>query len=98
MMDPTMPLLAPDSVGFQKLQPTVQQLLLHTRDKIVYACELVPPSTSTTQLLTDNLQSYLLLDNLPFAEKAIHWYNKLLLNHNSAGGMTGFDNGILMAY
>ncbi len=31
-------------------------------------------------------------------EKAICWYNKLLLNHDSANKMTGFDNGILMVY
>jgi hypothetical protein len=98
MTDPTMPVLVPDSVGFQKLPPTVQQLLLRTRDKRVYAHEPVPPSTSTTQLLTDNLQNYLFPDNLPFAEKAIRWYNKLPLNHNSGDNMTGVDNGILMAY
>jgi hypothetical protein len=100
MIDPTMPVLVPDSIGFQKLPQNVQQqqLLLHTSDKRVYARKPVLPGTSTTQFLTNNLWHFLVLENLPFAEKAICWYNKLLLNHDSANNMTGFDNEILIAY
>ncbi len=48
---------------------TPQQLLLHTRNKRVYACKPVLPGISTIQLLTENLQNYLVLDNLPFTKK-----------------------------
>ena len=37
-------------------------------------------------------------DNLSFEEKAIRWYNELLLHPGKADDMTGFDNGILIAY
>jgi hypothetical protein len=37
-------------------------------------------------------------DTLPFAEKAIRWYRELLLHPEKANDMTGFDNGILIAY
>jgi hypothetical protein len=98
MTNPNTPVLAPHSNGFKRLPPTVQQLLRHTHEKIVLAREPVPSGTTTTHLLTDNLRSYLVPDTLPFAEKAIHWYRDLLLNHENVDDMTGFDNGILIAY
>jgi hypothetical protein len=51
-----------------------------------------------TQLLTNNLHKYTYPDTLPFAEKAIRWYRELLLHPVKANDMTGFDNGILIAY
>ncbi len=77
---------------------TVQQLLRHTHEKIVFTREPVPSGTTTTHLLTDNLCSYLLPDTLLFAEKAICWFCDLLLNHEKVDNMTGFNNGILIAY
>jgi hypothetical protein len=93
-----MPVLAPHSNGFKRLPPTVQQLLRHTHEKIVFAREPVLSGTTTTHLLTYNLRSYLVPDTLPFAKKAICWYHDLLLNHEKVDVMTGFDNGILIAY
>jgi hypothetical protein len=52
----------------------------------------------TTHLLTNNLCSYLILNTLPFAKKAIRWYRDLLLNHKKVDDMTGFNNGILIVY
>ena len=51
-----------------------------------------------TQLLTDNLREYILPDTLPFAEKSIRWYLKLLLHPEKANNMTGFDNRMLIAH
>ncbi len=76
MTDPGMNFLAPNSVSFQKLPPTVQRLLLQTSKKIVYAHEPVPPGTPATQLLTNNLHQYLIPDTLSFEEKAIRWYRE----------------------
>jgi hypothetical protein len=98
MTNPNMPVLAPHSNSFKRLPPTVQQLLRHTHEKIIFAREPVPSGTTTTHLLTNNLCSYLVMDTLPFAKKAIHWYPDLFLNHEKVNDMTGFDNGILIAY
>jgi hypothetical protein len=98
MTDPTMNFLAPTSPSFLRLPPTVQQLLLHARDSKIYAREPVPPGTAMTLLLQKNLREYILPDNLPFEEKAIRWYRELLLYPEKADDMTGFDNGILIAY
>jgi hypothetical protein len=65
------PVLAPHSNSFKRLPPTVQQLLRHTHEKIVFAREPVPSGTTITHLLTGNLCSYLVPDTLPFAKKAI---------------------------
>jgi hypothetical protein len=97
MTNPNTPVLAPHSNSFKCLPPTVQQLLRYTHEKIVFACEPVPSETTTTHLLT-NICSYLIPDTLPFAEKAIRWYCDLLLNHKKVDDMTGFNNGILIAY
>ncbi len=70
----------------------------HSWKKIVFAREPVPSGTTTTHLLTNNLCSYLVLDTNSFAKKAICWYRDLLLNHKKVDNMTGFNNGILIAY
>ena len=98
MTDPVMNFFAPDSPSFQHLPPTVQQLLLHARDAKVYAREPVPAGKDFTQILTDNLRGYTYPNTLPFEEKAIRWYRELLLHPGKADDMTGFDNGILIAY
>jgi hypothetical protein len=98
MTNPSMNSLAPNSASFQQLPPMVQRLLLQTSKKIVYAHEPVPPGTPATQLFTNNLCQYLVPDTLLFEEKAIHWYPELLLYHDKADNMVGFDHGILIAY
>lgn len=98
MTDPVMNFFAIDSPSFQRLPPTVQQLLLHASDAKIYAREPVPPGTAFTQILTKNLREYTYPDTRPFEEKAIRWYRELLLHPNKADDMTGFDNGILIAY
>jgi hypothetical protein len=97
MMNLNTPVLAPHSNSFKRLPPTVQQLLCHTHERIVFAREPVPSGTTTTHLLTNNLCSYLVPETLPFAKKAIPWYRDLLLNHKKVDDMKGFDNGILIA-
>ncbi len=69
MTNPNTPVLAPHSNGFKRLPPTVQQLIRHIHEKIVFACELVPSEITITHLLTNNLCSYLVPDTLPFAKK-----------------------------
>jgi hypothetical protein len=98
MTNPSMNFLAPNSANFQQLPPTVQRLLLQTSKKIVYAREPVLHGTPATQSLTNNLRQYLVPDTLLFEEKAIRWHRELLLHHDKADEMTGFDNGILIAY
>ena len=98
MTDPTMNFLAPTSPGFQRLPPTVQQLLLLAGSKQTYARDPVPSGTLAAQLLTNNLREHTYPDNDPFEEKAIRWYRELLLHPDKADDMTGFDNGILVAY
>ncbi len=90
--------LAPNSASFQQLPPTVQLLLLQMSKKTVYAHEPVLPGTPATQLLTNNLRQYLVPDTLLFEEKAIPWYRELLLYHDKADDMMGFDNRILIVY
>ena len=98
MTGPSMNFLAPESSTFQRRSPTIQQLLLQTRGKLIYARKPVPRGTATTQMLTNNLRQYLEPDSAPFNEKAIQWYCELLLDQASADDMTGFDNGILIVY
>jgi hypothetical protein len=69
--NPNTPVLAPHSNGFKRLPPTVQELLHHTNEKIVFVHEPVLSGTTTTHLLTSNLCSYLIPDTLPFAKNAI---------------------------
>ena len=45
-----------------------------------------------------NLQNHRVPNTLAFEEKTIIWYRSLLLNRAHADDMTGFDNGILIAY
>ena len=58
MNDPTMNFLVPNSPSFQRLPPTVQQLLLLTGSNRIYAREPVPFGTPATQLLTNNLRKH----------------------------------------
>ena len=96
--DPTMNILVPTSPNFQRLPPTVQQLLILAGSNRIYACEPVPPGTPATQLLINNRREHTYPDTLPFEEKAIRWYHELLLHPHKADDMTGCDNGILIAY
>jgi hypothetical protein len=98
MTNPSMPILSPDLHGFNCLLPPVQLLIHCTHANRTFACKPVSQGTATACLLTDNLRKYSVLDTLPFEKKAICWYRELLLNHNQADDMTGFDNGILIAY
>ncbi len=93
-----MPILSPDLHGFKCLPPTVQLLLHCTHSNRTFTRELVSPGTATACLLTNNLHEYSIPDTLPFEEKAIRWYQELLLHHNQADNMTGFDNEILIVY
>ena len=95
--NPDTPVFQPTSDSFERLSPTLQKLILGTHKNNVFAHEPVPPDTAATQLLTTNLCNHTVPDNLPFEEKAIRWYHDLLLNHDVADDMTGFDNGILVA-
>ena len=45
-----------------------------------------------------NLQNHRVPNTLTFKENTIIWYRSLLLNRAHSGDMTGFDNGILIAY
>jgi len=58
MNDPAMNFLAPNSPSFQRLPPTVQQLLLLAGSNRIYTREPVPSGTPLTQLLTNNLCKY----------------------------------------
>jgi len=58
----------------------------------------VPSCTHSIQRLTDNLKSYIIPDTHSFEEKAIRWYSDLLLGRDRLDDMTGFDNGIIMAF
>jgi hypothetical protein len=98
MMNQSMPILSPDLHGFKCLLPTVQLLLYCTHSNRTFACKPVSPGAATARLLTDNLCKYSIPDTLLFEEKAICWYRELLLHHNQADNMTGFDNGILIVY
>jgi hypothetical protein len=93
-----MSILLPDLHGFKCLPLTVQLLLYCTRSNRTFARKPVSPGTATACLLTNKLRKYSIPDTLLFEEKAIRWYQELLLHHNQADNMMGFDNGILKAY
>jgi hypothetical protein len=76
MNNPTMNFLAPNSPSFQRLPPTVQQLLLLAGFNKIYAHKPVPSGTPATQLLTNKLHKHTYPDTLPFEEKAIRWYRE----------------------
>jgi hypothetical protein len=97
--DHELPVLAPESHSFFKqLSTTLQNLLLHSRDKITYGREPVPLGTALAKLLMNNLQAHILPDISTFKTKAIQWYRDLLLNKNDdLDDMIGFKNGILVA-
>ena len=45
-----------------------------------------------------NLQNHRVPNTLTFKENTIIWYRSFLLNWAHTSNMTGFDNGILIAY
>jgi hypothetical protein len=92
------PVLPPDSEAFKLLPRTIQQLLLDTKDKCVFARKPVPSGERSAQRLTDNLCGYIIPDTHSFEEKAIHWYGDLILGKDQVDDMMGFYNGIMMAY
>jgi hypothetical protein len=83
---------------FKLLPRTIQQLLLDCSHKRVCAQEPVPSGACSIQQLTDNLKSYIIPDTRSFEEKMIRWYSDLLLRQDHVDDMTGFDNGIIMAF
>jgi hypothetical protein len=98
MTDPELPVLDPKLQSFKYLPPTLQTILLHSCEKLTYACEPVPSGAASTKLLTNNLQAHIVPDNSTFEDKAIQGFRDLLLNNNELDDMIGFDNGILVAY
>jgi hypothetical protein len=96
--DPELPVLDPKSRSFKYLPPTLRTILLHSCEKLTYACEPVPSVAALTKLLTNNLQAHIVPDNSTFEDKAIQWFCDLLLNNDELNDMIGFDNGILVAY
>jgi len=96
--NPDKPVLQPASDSFKLIPPMLQKIILSTHQNIIFRHEPVPTGTAATQLLTTNLRNHTVPDNLSFEEKAIFWYRDLLLHHNVTDDMTGFDNGILVAY
>jgi hypothetical protein len=91
------PVLPQDSEAFKLLSHTIQQLLLDTKDKRVFARKLVPSGKHSAQRLMDNLHGYIILDTHSFEEKAIRWYGDLLLGNDQVNNMN-LTNGIMMAY
>ena len=98
LTNPDTPILAPTSDSLDRLPSTLRRLLLHSSDKLVFAREPVPRGTKSVNLLMQNLQNHRLPNTLTFEENAIIWYRSLLLNQAHSDDMTGFDNGILIAY
>ena len=98
LTNPGIPILAPTSDSFERLPPTLRQLLLHLSDKLVFARKPVPQGTKSVNLLMQNLHNHTVPNTLTFEENKIVWYRSLLLNQAHADDMTEFDNGILIAY
>jgi hypothetical protein len=98
LTNPQTPVLPPQSEAFKLLPCTVQQLLLDCSNKKVFVCKPVPSGARSIQRLTDNLQNYIIPNTTPFEHKAIRWYSDLLLGRDRADDMTGFDNGIIVAF
>jgi hypothetical protein len=98
LTNPSTPVLPQDSEAFKLLPRTIQQLLLDMKDKRVFARKPVPSGKRSAQWLTDNLHGYIIPDAHSFEEKAIRWYGDLPLGKDQVNNMTGFDNGIMMAY
>ena len=80
------------------LPHTIQQLLQDMKNKLVFSHKPVPSGRQSAQRLTENLRIYIVADTNSFEEKAIRWYGDLLHGKEQVDDMTGFDNGIMMAY
>ena len=78
------------SDSFQRLPPTLQQLLLLLHHKLVFAHEPVP-STKSICLLMQNLNNHSVPNTLIFEENMIWWY-PLLLDQEHTDNTMGFDN------
>ena len=97
--DPKFPVLKPNSWSFQYLPPTLQTILLHSREKLTYNRDPVSSGTALAKLLTDNLHAHIFSDTSTFEDKATQWFRDLLLNKNDdLDDKIGFDDGILIAY
>ena len=79
---PKLPVLKPNSWSFQYLPPTLQTILLHTREKLSYNRDPVSSGTASAKLLTDNLRAHICPDTSTFEDKATQWFCDLLLNKN----------------
>ena len=96
--DPKFPVLKPNLRSFQYLPPTLQTILLHSREKFSYDCNPVPSGTALAKLLITNLHAHIFPDTATFEGKATQWLRDLLLNKNdNLDDKIGFDNGILVA-
>jgi hypothetical protein len=80
--DPQLPVLKPNSQSFQYLPPTLQTILLHSREKVSYDCDPVPSGTALAKLLIGNLRAHIFPDTSTFEDKAIQWFCDLLHNKN----------------
>ncbi len=76
----------------------IPPLLLQSSNKLVFAREPVPQGTKSVNLLLQNLQNHMVPNTLTCEENTIAWFRSLLLNQTHADDMTGFNNGILIAY
>jgi hypothetical protein len=65
LTDPSTPILAHTSDSYDHLPSTLWQLLLHSSDKLVFACKPVPRGTESVNLLMQNLQIGAALQNFP---------------------------------
>jgi hypothetical protein len=98
LTNPGTPILAPTSDSIDCLPSTLQGLLLQSSDNLFFVRDPVPRGTESINLLMQNLQNHTVPNTLTFEENAIIWYCSLLLNRTHTNNMTGFDNGILIAY
>jgi hypothetical protein len=67
--DPELPVLDPKPQSFKYLPPTLQTILLHSCEKLTYACKPVPSGAASTKLLTNNSKPTLFLTTQPLKTK-----------------------------
>jgi hypothetical protein len=70
--DPKFPVLKPNLRSFQYLPPTLQTILLHSREKFSYDCNPVPSGTALAKLLITNLHAHIFPDTATFEGKATY--------------------------
>ena len=70
--DPKFPVLKPNLRSFQYLPPTLQTILLHSREKFSYNCNPVPSGTASAKLLITNLHAHIFPDTATFEGKATY--------------------------